>query len=445
MGLHRILNYSVQLALRRYFILILLFLPRTGMCSGFSISGGTVTIANAAQLRTVTDLAIHSGALNANNSQIVIGGNWANTGGSFSPGTSTVTFNSTVSGRTIASKGSPFYNLYFNGSGGYWTLQDSMTVLSTMTLSAGTLDTNSGNSNPLSLGGGWLNNGGTFTVNQSTVTLVGNTAQVVQNAGQAFSVILDSNTSGGGVVFASSFTAAALTINGAGLASPTTVYFNANSTYTVTSLTMIGASGQRVWIRSTVNNQQWFLNNTSTNNVTYVDVKDSNAGAGQTIAAGPRSIDQGNNINWTFLILSISLSTHSYDFGMVKMGVTTISTSAVTITNTGNDTETYSLSVATTGAKTIWGVGASTPTSLDTLVFFNLFNSVQPSSNTFTSADVVTGNPNTATGSVYAGNETAVSVPVGIDRHLWMRLDMPLYTSTTDQQLLNLTATASSP
>jgi len=339
---------------------------RRAWAAGFSISGGTVTVANAARVKTASDLVINRGSLVANASQFIIGGNWTNTGGFFTAGTSTVTFN-------------------------------------------------------------------------------GSAAQTVNNRGQSFSILIDSNTSSGGVTFSSSFTAVGLTVNGAGLVSATTVYFNAGSTYSISGLTLVGSNGNRVWIRSSTDNQSWYLNNTSTHNVSYVDVKDSNASPGLTIAAGPKSIDSGNNINWTFLILSISFSTHSYDFGIVNLGATTVSTSAVTIANIGNDTETYSLSVATTGAKTVWAIGTSTPTSFDTLVMFNLFNSVQPSSNTFTSSDVVTRTPTAADSALYAGDETAFQVPVGATRHLWMRLNMPLTTSTTDQQRMNLTATASSP
>ena len=422
----------------------LLFISRAGFSLGFSISGGTVTLADAAKLSTVSDLAIHSGSLAVHNSQIAVGGSWMNSGGSFLPGTSTVTLNSSASGKTITSNGSSFYNLYFNGSGGYWTLQDSMTVLSTMTLTAGTLDTNSGGGYPMSVSGGWLNNGGNFTVNGSTLTLTGNSAQVVRNAGQPFAVIVDSNSSSDGVVFASSFTATGLTINSAGLAKPTTAYFNAGSTYTIAGLTLIGSSGKMVWMRSTSDNQAWYLHN-STNNVAYVDVKDSNANGGTTIAAGARSIDSGNNPNWTFLILSISLSTHSYDYGAVAMSSVAVSTTAITVMNTGNDTETYGLSIATSGPTTVWSVGASTPTSYNTFVMFAGFNSVMPSSNTFTAQDVLTKTGAASTTGIYAMDQTGVSVPAGNDRQLWLRLDMPPKTSTVKPQQMDLTIMATNP
>jgi len=61
-----------------------------------------------------------------------------NTGGSYKAGTSTTAFVGTTVGQSIKSAGYPFGNVQINGSGGYWTLLDSMTANSTMTLTAGT-------------------------------------------------------------------------------------------------------------------------------------------------------------------------------------------------------------------------------------------------------------------------------------------------------------------
>ena len=54
-------------------------------------------------------------------------------------------------------------------------LGSSMTVTSTITLTAGTLDTSVSNFN-IKLLGGWVGNGGTFAANGSTVTLAGTSA-----------------------------------------------------------------------------------------------------------------------------------------------------------------------------------------------------------------------------------------------------------------------------
>ena len=74
---------------------------------------------------------------------LALTGTWLNSGGLFVTNTSTITLTGNLGGQTITSRGNPFYNFYINGgSSGYWTLMDSMTVLSTMTLTQGTLDSN---------------------------------------------------------------------------------------------------------------------------------------------------------------------------------------------------------------------------------------------------------------------------------------------------------------
>ncbi|MBU1126103.1 hypothetical protein KJ758_00665, partial [Patescibacteria group bacterium] len=76
--------------------------------------------------------------------------------------------------------------------------------------------------------------------------------------------------------------------------------FAAISTQSVTGdLTMTGGSGTEIILRSTVTDTQWNINLSGTQDVTYVDVKDSNA-TGTTIDAGVTSINSLNNTNWTF-------------------------------------------------------------------------------------------------------------------------------------------------
>src|SRR2546425_10078348 len=65
-----------------------------------------------------------------------------------------------------------------------------------------------------------------------------------------FQMLVDSNTSAGGVTFKSSFTATQLYVNGNGLSGPTTAYFNAGSPFTITTLTLTGGSGQVIALRA---------------------------------------------------------------------------------------------------------------------------------------------------------------------------------------------------
>src|SRR5262249_40424647 len=97
--------------------------------------------------------------------------------GSFVANASTVAFNGAGMGQTIRTSGSTFSYLQFNNAGGYWTLQDSMTIVSTMSITQGTLDTSAANcaggSCNVSVGGSWVATSGAFVANSSTVTLGG--------------------------------------------------------------------------------------------------------------------------------------------------------------------------------------------------------------------------------------------------------------------------------
>ena len=253
----------------------------------FTVSGGSLTVNE--------NLTITAGTLNdSGNYAIGVNSNWVNNGGAFTASLSTVTFNAVTSGHTIQSNGSAFGNLVFNGSGGVWTLQDGLAVNSTMTFTAGTLNT--GSSQGVSIGGNWNDSGGTFIPNQSTITFIGSTAQTFTEPVTTFNMFVDSNNAGS-VTFPSSFTATSFYMNAAGVG-PETVYFTAGSTYTITTLTLTGSSGHGITLRSTQTNHSWLLNNTGTSNGAYVNVEDSDARLGNLINASNNGTDAGNNKNW---------------------------------------------------------------------------------------------------------------------------------------------------
>lgn len=66
-------------------------------------------------LTVIKDITIAGGTLNANNLNISIGGNWSN-GGTFSPGTGTISFNGTASQLLGGASASTFNNLTINGT-----------------------------------------------------------------------------------------------------------------------------------------------------------------------------------------------------------------------------------------------------------------------------------------------------------------------------------------
>ena len=116
-------------------------------------------------LAVTSNLTISDGDLNANGANITVGGNWNNTGGTFTHGgANSVTFNGTAADQTITNNGSPFYNLVINNTAAAGNddilMADALTVNNTLTITDGDLNANAFN---IILGGNWTNTGGSFT------------------------------------------------------------------------------------------------------------------------------------------------------------------------------------------------------------------------------------------------------------------------------------------
>jgi hypothetical protein len=137
-------------------------------------SGGTYTIQNGVIVShnlTITAGTLYAGPDLANYS-IAVGGNWTNSG-TFTSGINTVTLTGTGSQTLTTGSGSPFYNLTINGTGGTYALQDSLVVSHNLTLTAGTLDTNSSGDNSVTVGGTWSRTAGTFLPRQGVLSMTG--------------------------------------------------------------------------------------------------------------------------------------------------------------------------------------------------------------------------------------------------------------------------------
>ncbi|MBI2984867.1 MAG: hypothetical protein HYY50_04560, partial [Candidatus Kerfeldbacteria bacterium] len=119
------------------------------------------------------NLTIASGAtldVTGSNYNIDLAGNWDNDG-TFTIGTSTVTFDAASGTKTIDARGlaaPDFYAVTFNDAGGTATFQltTAFDANNNVTITGGTLDANGNN---LNVGGNW-DNDDTFTISTSTVT-----------------------------------------------------------------------------------------------------------------------------------------------------------------------------------------------------------------------------------------------------------------------------------
>jgi hypothetical protein len=135
--------------------------------------GGNVTI-NASGSGSPQDGSLHIGEgaifTSAGTETHSFGGNWtAKSGAVFSAANSTVVFTATTTGKTIATNGQAFYNLYFIGNGGVWTLADDLSVDNDLDITTGTV---SGSYN-ITVSGGDATGNGTISMTNGTFTISG--------------------------------------------------------------------------------------------------------------------------------------------------------------------------------------------------------------------------------------------------------------------------------
>ena len=138
--------------------------------SNYSQAGGTLTGGSAA-ITINGNFTLSGGAFSSTSGTLSVSGNWSRTAGSFTHNSGTVAFTSTASGKTITVGSQTFSGLTFNGSGGNWALQDTLTVASNLTVTAGTLNAN--NQNIALAGNLTIANGAGFTKGSGTLTLNG--------------------------------------------------------------------------------------------------------------------------------------------------------------------------------------------------------------------------------------------------------------------------------
>ena len=130
----------------------------------------------------------------------------------------------------------------------------------------------------LNVAGNWTNDNGTFTQTSSTVTLNG-TLQSITGDTTFFNLTKTVTTAD-------------------------TLTFAAGSTTTITNaLTLQGAAGNLLFLRSSSTPTQWQINPNVTRTLAYLDVKDSNnIDTADIEAGGTNSVNSGNNTKWSFKI-----------------------------------------------------------------------------------------------------------------------------------------------
>ncbi|PJB89016.1 hypothetical protein CO082_02480, partial [Candidatus Peregrinibacteria bacterium CG_4_9_14_0_8_um_filter_44_15] len=130
----------------------------------------------------------------------------------------------------------------------------------------------------INLGGSFDSTGGTFSHNSGSVN---------------FTTTATGNIAGSTTFYNLSCTQAGKPL----------VFSNTGTQTVAGALTLTGGTGDLITLRSDSDGNQWSLNVSGSSSVDYVNVKDSDASSGSAIVHAvdsARSVDAGNNLNWSF-------------------------------------------------------------------------------------------------------------------------------------------------
>ncbi|MFA7000565.1 MAG: hypothetical protein WC352_00260, partial [Candidatus Omnitrophota bacterium] len=147
-----------------------------------STGSGTWVLDNALDVNG--NLTISAGTLDVKTGSdygITLDGNWLNAG-MFEARGGMVNFSGTVSGKTITANGTngAFHDISFTGSGGAWTLQDTMNVTGVFTVTNGTFISGTGTVNLSGVDATYLDE----NVNETKTVWTGGTLNIQSNTTQ---------------------------------------------------------------------------------------------------------------------------------------------------------------------------------------------------------------------------------------------------------------------
>ncbi|MES2748778.1 MAG: hypothetical protein V4606_00050 [Patescibacteria group bacterium] len=172
---------------------------------------------------------------------------------------------------------------------------------SNLTISASSTLNASGTT--MSITGNYINSG-TLTASSSTFVFNGVSAQTATgtlSASSSFNNLTLSNTSGNGTTSRSITFGAPLTVAGTStINASTSVAFVAGATTSIATAVWQGSSESPIYLRSTATGTPSILTITGNKNISYVNVRDSNASSTSGGITATYSTDSGNNTNWNF-------------------------------------------------------------------------------------------------------------------------------------------------
>lgn len=281
----------------------------TANCKSLNMTGWTGTLAGTSQLNVFGSLTLGSG-INLTYSGVM-------------------NFSSTTTGQTITTNGIVLPGpIIFNGVGGEWTLQDTITLTGSITVTNGSFVANgqsiscsffsSSNTNvrSVSLGAStitltgtgtvWImtiTNNLTFSAGTSTILLTDTSASAKQfnGGGQTFNIVRFTGTGTGSYTITGSNTFATFSDQNS---VAHTVIFTAGTTQTISSAAgwdVVGGSGAVITMQSSSGGTAWnIVASSGTVSSDYLSLQDSAASGGADFYAGANSTNVSGNSGWVF-------------------------------------------------------------------------------------------------------------------------------------------------
>ncbi len=296
----------------------------------FNFTGGTYALTflgSSSHTARNVDFTGYAGTLQAIGTITNIYGNLKlSTGMSLTASSNLLLFGATSGIKTITSNGKTIdFPISFQGIGGFWQLQDAMTLGSTrnirftagtadlngFTLTSGTGSVTGTNSKNITFNGGilllsgsgataWDNSGSTgFTTTAGTgigtISMTAATAKTFAGGGSTFNCTLNQGGAGD------------LTITGSNTFSnitntvqPASVLFTAATTSTFTNFSLSGTAGNLITIGSVTAASHTLSKASGTVSADYLSISRSTATGGAGWYAGANSTNGGNNSGWIF-------------------------------------------------------------------------------------------------------------------------------------------------
>jgi hypothetical protein len=297
----------------------------TQIFNNFAVNGaGTLTGSGSTTALTLNGgMTLTAGTFAAGTvANIGLPGDWTNNGGTFTPGSSNVTFNSTTAAQNIngSAASQTFNSITVNKAGQTLSVGGStatLTLNGTMTLTAGTFD--KGTATNINVGGNWTNNGGTFTAGTGTVTFNSTTAAQAINGTAATQTFNN------------------ITVNKAG---QTLSVGGSTTTLTIVGNLLLSAGVFDKGTAATINIQGNWTNNTSATAFTAgTGLVNFNGGAGQAIggtasttfnnltnanaSVGGLAMNNSNTVNGILALTSSDINTNTFTLTMPATGTST--------------------------------------------------------------------------------------------------------------------------